>query len=107
MLIKQYLLSGENNMFEAVFTNRKYKYDQWITLKSTSTRETVNLISNDNYDMRAQTVFVENSCEVGVEKYERGNITEYVATVRNCADQDKLSTYFSCLLVDQSGGSIQ
>lgn len=94
-------------MFEAVFTNRKYKYDQWITLKSTSTRETVNLISNDNYDMRAQTVFVENSCEVGVEKYERGNITEYVATVRNCADQDKLSTYFSCLLVDQSGGSIQ
>lgn len=57
MLIQQYLLSGENNMFEAVFTNRKYKYDQWITLKSTSTRETVNLISNDKYDMRAQTVF--------------------------------------------------
>ncbi|XP_065921679.1 uncharacterized protein [Magallana gigas] len=101
------ITQGENNMFEAVFTNRKYKYDQWITLKSTSTRETVNLISNNNYDMRAQTIFVENSCEVGVEKYERGDITEYVATVRNCAAQDKLSTYFSCLLVDQSGGSIQ
>lgn len=107
MLIQQYLLSGENNMFVAVFTNKKYRYNQWITLKSTSTRETIDLFSSGNYDIRSQTDFVENSCEVGVEKYEKGIITEYVATVRNCENQDKLSTYFNCLLSDQSGGSIQ
>lgn len=108
MLIQQYiLLSGENNMFVAVFTNKKYRYNQWITLTSASTRETMYLFSNGNYKIRSQTDFVENTCDIGVEKYEKGNITEYVATVRNCADQDKLSTYFNCLLSDLSGGSVQ
>lgn len=98
-------------MVEAILSNNNdknvnYRYGRWLTLKSESEQETLKLYINGNYNYRTQT-FVENSCDFGIEKIQKGTRTEYKATVRNCAESKPISKYFIADLHDKSGDIIQ
>lgn len=94
-------------MFAAVLSNKDYNSNYKLTLKSKARRESLLMIFNPKYNLRPQTQFVENSCEVGIEKIAKGNSTEYIATVRNCTEQN-IRKYFFIYILDKSenGGTV-
>lgn len=85
---------GNSNEFEAYIRNGHSNYNSWLVLKSDATRETLRVLLNYNYANRSQTMFIENSCEVGIEKIQRGYLTEYIGTVKNCGYHNAVNEYF-------------
>lgn len=94
-------------MFAAVLSNKDYNSNYKLTLKSKARRESLLMIFNRKYNLPPQTQFVENSCEVGIEKIAKGNSTEYITTVRNCTEQN-IRKYFFIYILNKSenGGTV-
>lgn len=90
-------------MVAAILSNSYDNYKRWLTVKSESQRETVQLYTNYNSKLRTQESFVENSCDVGIEKIQNDTRTEYKTTVRNCAESGTISKYFIAVIRDKSG----
>lgn len=74
--------------------NSHSNYDSWLTLYSNSTEETLLVMFNYNYANRSQTRFIENSCEIGIEKVESTFQTEYIGTAKNCEYHDVVREFF-------------
>lgn len=85
---------GNSNGSEAYIRNGHSNYNSWLVLKSDATRETLRVLLNYNNANRSQTMFIENSCEVGIEKIQRGYLTEYIGTVKNCGYHNAVNEYF-------------
>uniref|UniRef100_K1QPN9 Uncharacterized protein n=1 Tax=Magallana gigas TaxID=29159 RepID=K1QPN9_MAGGI len=99
------LFSFQNNLtregnteWEATMNSRFSDYNSWLILKSNSTRESLTLLLIYKSANRLQTTFVENSCEIGIEKTEIGNQTEYKATTRNCGNNNVVRETFKVVL---------
>lgn len=96
------LISFQNNLMRdgnaewGVNMNSRFSnYNSWLVLQSGSTRESLTLLLKYKSANRSQTTFVENSCEIGIEKTEIGNQTEYKATTRNCDNNNVVRDTFS------------
>lgn len=96
------LISFQNNLtregntaWEANMNSRFSDYNSWLVLKSSSTRESLTLLLKYKSANRFQTTFIENSCEIGIEKTELGNQTQYKATTRNCGNNNVVRDTFS------------
>lgn len=74
--------------------NSHSNYNSWLTLQSNSTEETLLVMLNYNYANRSQTMFIENSCEIGIEKRESTFQTEYIGTTKNCGYHDVVREFF-------------
>lgn len=58
-----------------------------------------------NSKSRTHTTFPINNCQIGIEKLENGNQTQYKATVKNCAVEDRFEKYFMLTLKFKPWGS--
>lgn len=87
--------------------NDNRDFDRGITVKSNSTGEQVEMYPNLNFNLRTETDFIENSCDVGIEKVVSGNRTEFTATVRNCGNKDYPSLAFIAHISYKSGNPFQ
>lgn len=84
--------------------------DRMITVKSKSRGETIKMYPNLNYNFRVKQRFVENTCDVMIEKVTMGDRTKYTAKVTTFADREdleNLSKYFIAYIRDRSGSRIQ
>lgn len=79
-----------NNVFTATIRSKDFNSKRGLKLKSNSSREELGTNFNNKYNLPSQTQFLENSCEIGIEKFANGNATEFIATVRNCSSTDQL-----------------
>lgn len=79
-----------NNVFTATIRSKDFNSKRGLKLKSNSSREELGTNFNNKYNLPSQTQFLENSCEIGIEKFANGNATEFIATVRNCPSTDQL-----------------
>lgn len=75
--------SGKNNVFTVLLTRKEFSQSE-LLIKSNFTRETIKLGFRSYLFPISLTSFVINNCEVGIEKLENGNLTEYKARLRNC-----------------------
>ena len=69
-------------------------FDNWLTLTSSSTQEKLMLMFSYNYEERSQTYFIENQCQIGIEKLKKGILTEYKGTMKNCGEHDVIKEFF-------------
>lgn len=83
-----------SHVYEARSVVENYGNIRMITVKSNSTGEKIEIHPNFNFNLRTQTSFIENSCDVGIGKVMRDNRTEFAAAVRNCGNKNKLSISF-------------
>lgn len=98
---------GESSMVTAILSNNNDNFRRWLVMKSESKSETVKLFLNYNFNIRTQTTFVLNSCDVGIEKTQKESRTEYKTTLENCAGGETLSKYFIAFIRDKSGKLVQ
>lgn len=90
--------------------NNNDNMDRRITLKSKSKGETITIYPNFNYNFLTKTRFIENTCQVMIEKDAMGEHTKYTASVLSFADRDdleNLSKYFIANIRDKSGALVQ
>lgn len=85
---------GDSNEFEDYLRNGHSNYNRWLIRKSDATHETLQVLLNYNYANRSQTMFIEISYEVGIEKTERGYRTEYIGTMKNCGYHNVVNEFF-------------
>lgn len=78
-----------------------------LLIKSNFRRETIKLGFSSYLFPISLTSFVINNCEVGIEKLENGNLTEYKARLRNCEYQEAHERYFMFDLRYNSGDNVQ
>lgn len=93
-------------MFAVLLTRKEFSETEFI-IKSNTTRETIKLDFKRYIAPIPLTSFVINNCEVGIEKLENGNLTEYKARLRNCAYQEAHERYFMFDLLYKSGNNVQ
>lgn len=94
-------ISGENNsLYMQQFTQSR-------STDTTSTRETTDLFSNGNYNIRSQTDFLATAAKSVCKNMIRVISQNMLQRLENRANQDKLSMHFNCLLSIQSIGSVQ
>nr|XP_011416383.2 uncharacterized protein LOC105320222 isoform X2 [Crassostrea gigas] len=96
--------------FEALIVNNNDNMDRRITLKSKSKGETITIYPNFNYNFLTKTRFIENTCQVMIEKDAMGEHTKYTASVLSFADREdleNLSKYFIANIRDKSGALVQ
>lgn len=94
-------ISGENNSLYM------QQFSQSRSTDTTSTRETIDLFSNGNYNIRSQTDFLATAAKLVCKHMIRVISQNMLQRLKNRANQDKLSMYFNCLLSNQSIGSVQ
>lgn len=88
LIIVCVLFTVRSHVFEARIVVENYGNIRMITVKSNSTGEKIEIHPNCNFNLRTQTSFIENSCDVGIAKVMRDNRTEFAATVRNCRNKN-------------------
>lgn len=98
--------SGKNNVFTVLLTRKEFSQSE-LLIKSNFTRETIKLGFSSYLFPISLTSFVINNCEVGIEKLENGNLTEYKARLRNCEYQEAHERYFMFDLRYNSGDNVQ
>lgn len=75
--------SGRNNVVATILSDNNDNFERWLTLKLESKRETLIFFLNYNFNLRIQTSFVEDSCEIKIENIQKDTRTQYKATARN------------------------
>lgn len=97
---------GKNNVFTALLTRKEFSQTE-LLIKSNFTRETIKLGFSSHLFPISLTSFVINNCEVGIEKLENGNLTQYKARLRSCEYQKAHERYFIFDLRYNSGDNVQ
>lgn len=70
-----YFFTVRGHVFEARIVVENYGNIRMITVKSNSTGDKIETHPNFNFNLRTQTSFLENSCDVGIGKVMRDNCT--------------------------------
>lgn len=91
-------------MFTVLLTRKEFSQ---LLIKSNFTRETIKLGLSSFLFPISLTSIVINTCEVGIEKLENGNLTEYKARLRNCEYQEAHERYFMFDLRYNSRDNVQ